>query len=223
MVSGIGPRTNARSHVFKNSTFAAVGGSRSGLNPVGTPFLSGQMRAAQGAHQDFKPAILIENDLGRALPRQHRHQKTNQHGLTRAGRAANERMAGVLATAAVRIARVAGVEREVVRRAGAGDEERQRVAPVIAGRTAAREVVKGGLGAEVARGDRRFPRPEGKGPGSCAQKAASSARSSRAVVMPVSASIARARAISSLSAFNRILVGRRRISCSASAGEHLQA
>src|SRR5205807_2659312 len=36
------PRTKLRSQVFRNSTFGGVSGSRSGLKPVGTPFLSGR-------------------------------------------------------------------------------------------------------------------------------------------------------------------------------------
>ena len=42
IVSGTVPRTNARSQTFRNSMVSAVGGSCSGLKPVGTPFRSGR-------------------------------------------------------------------------------------------------------------------------------------------------------------------------------------
>ena len=84
---------------------------------------------------------------------------------------------------------IAGVEREVKRRARAGDEERQRLAPVIARRAPRRVVVKRHHGAKLREVIGALRGRIGKFPGSCAQKAASSARSSRATVMPVSASM----------------------------------
>ncbi len=65
---------------------------------------------------------------------QHRDQEADEDGLAGAGRPADEGVAGVLAAAAVRIGGVAGVQRKVIRRASARDEQRERIAPVIAGR-----------------------------------------------------------------------------------------
>ena len=46
---------------------------------------------------------------------EHGENEPDEYGLTRPGRPADERMAGILATPAVGIFRVAGVQREVVR------------------------------------------------------------------------------------------------------------
>ncbi len=136
-----------------------VPGSCSGLKPGRHAVAQRQIFTAQGPHQDLQPAILVEDDLRRAASAQHRHQKADQYGLARSGRSADERVPGVLAAAAVRIARIARVQREMIRRARAGHKSRQRIAPVIARRPSGRIVVERRHRGKVARGDRRLARP----------------------------------------------------------------
>ena len=82
--------------------------------------------------QDLQSAVLVEHDLSDALAVKHGEDEPDEDGLAGPGRPADERMAGVLATAAVGIFRVAGMQREVVRRARARHQQRQCIAPVVA-------------------------------------------------------------------------------------------
>src|SRR5258708_40228156 len=69
-------------------------------------------------------------------------------------------MPGVLAAAAIRINRIAGMQREGIGRAGAGDKNAERGSPVIAMRAANRIIMKWRHGGEISRRDRRLARPE---------------------------------------------------------------
>ncbi len=126
----------------------------------GDPVLQRQVLAAQGPHQDLEAAILVEHDLGRSLTLQHGDQEADEYRLARSGGAADERMARVLAASALRVLGVAGVQRKIVRRTGAGDEQAQCRAPVISGGAARGVVVKWRHGREIARRDRRLAGPE---------------------------------------------------------------
>src|SRR6185437_1658101 len=94
-----------------------------------------------------------------ASAREHRDEKPDEDGLAGSGRPADERVARVFATAAVRVAGIARMEVEVERRPRPGDEGCDRLTPVVPRGTAGRVIVKGRHGREVARGDRGFARP----------------------------------------------------------------
>src|SRR4029077_11189656 len=74
-----------------------------------------EVLAAEGAHQDLKSMVFVENHLGGALCREQRDEKAYEHGLARAGRTADESVPGILAATSLRVGRIAGVEGEVVR------------------------------------------------------------------------------------------------------------
>ena len=118
-----------------------------------------QILSPERANQNLEASILVEHDLRHVLPAEHRNHEADEDGLAGSGRAADQRMSGVLAAAAVRIGRIARMEREVVRRARRGHEHGERLAPVIAARAAARIVVKRGHRREIARRDRRLAWP----------------------------------------------------------------
>ena len=133
-----------------------VGRSRGQLQRIeagGLARLERKVLAVERPHQDLEAAILVEQHLGDALARQHGDQESDEHGLARTGRTADQGVARVLPAAAIRIGRIAGMQRKIVRRAGAGDEKRQCIAPMIAERTAGRKIVERPHGRQVARGD----------------------------------------------------------------------
>ncbi len=136
-----------------------------GIEAGGHAGLERVVGTAERAHQDLQSMVLVDQHLGHGLLGQHRHQKADQHGLAGAGRPADQRMAGIATRAAVRLARITRMQREVVRRLGMGREHRQRLAPVVALGTATRVGVKRGHRGEVARGDDRTSRAPGEGAG----------------------------------------------------------
>src|SRR5690348_13780384 len=85
------------------------------IEPGGYAGLERQILATQRAHQDLQSPILVEHDLGRALPMEHREQEADEDRLPRSRGTANERMSRIFATTAVGIRRVTRMEREVVR------------------------------------------------------------------------------------------------------------
>src|SRR5256885_16845529 len=85
-----------------------------------------------------------------------RHEKADESRLSGARGPAYEGVAGVLAAAAIGISRVAGVQGEVIRRARPGAQQRERLAPVIAGGAPQRVGVGRGHGRAGARGERRL-------------------------------------------------------------------
>ena len=56
-----------------------MGSSCSGFMPVGTPFLSGRYRPPKRPHENFEPAVLVEEHLGGARLGEHAHEKPNQY------------------------------------------------------------------------------------------------------------------------------------------------
>src|ERR1700722_18004535 len=160
----------------------------------GLPVLERAVLPFQRPYEDLQPPVLVENDLRRALAREQRNQKPDEYGLTGPGRPANEGMARILARAAIRIRGVTGMEGEVKRRSGARHEYRQGITPVIAARPSCRVVVKRRHAGKVPGRDGRLARAQREIARQLPPEAASSARSSRATVMPVSASRARASA-----------------------------
>ena len=113
-----GPSDNASQPLTSETPRSSgVGGSCSGLKPVGAPFFSGRYfrpRRAPGS-QGRDPYRTPPGS--RPGARASTTQKADEHGLARSRRTAYERVAGVLAAAAVRILRVGRMQREVVRRA----------------------------------------------------------------------------------------------------------
>ena len=55
---------------------------------------------AQRADQDLKSAVLVEEDLSRALAGQHRNQKPDEYGFAGTRRPADERVSRILARSA---------------------------------------------------------------------------------------------------------------------------
>ena len=86
-----------------------------------------QVLPAERPHEASQSAILVEHDLGDALAREHRNEESDQHGLARTGRTADESVAGVASAIAVR--RIAGVQRKVIRRMRAGRESSASASP----------------------------------------------------------------------------------------------
>ena len=72
-----------------------------GIESRGEAIAQGQILAAERPHEALESAILVEQHLGGALTREHRHQKSDQHGLARPGRAANEGVARISPAVAV--------------------------------------------------------------------------------------------------------------------------
>ena len=69
------------------------------------PILQRKIVAAQGTHQNFESPVLVEHHLGNILSGQHRDQKSDEYGFAGPGGAAYQRVAGIFAAAAIRIAR----------------------------------------------------------------------------------------------------------------------
>ncbi len=139
---------------FKNSTLRAVGGSCSGLKPVGSPFLSARYVPPSARTRISSPRSLSKTTWVTPCRASIASRKPTNTVLPGPRRSADEGMPGVLAAPAVGILGVARVQREVIRRARGRDQERQCLAPVIAGRATGRIVVKGHHRREIARGDR---------------------------------------------------------------------
>jgi hypothetical protein len=87
-----------------------------GLKPVRSPFRSGQYSPPRALTRISSPRSLSKM-ICTALPLEHRHEKPNEHGLSGAGRTANQGVPGVFARAALGIGRIACVQREVIGRA----------------------------------------------------------------------------------------------------------
>jgi len=117
---------------------------------------------AKSPDQNLKAPILIEDDLHGALPLEHRHEESDEHRLSGAGRTANQGVPSVFARAAFRIGRIACVKREVEGRSGARHQERKRLTPVIARGTSCRVVMKRHHACEITRADRRLADTHGK-------------------------------------------------------------
>ncbi len=128
----------------------------------GHTVLQRQIFASQCAHQNLETAILIEDDLSRALAIQQGDQKADEHCLARAGGTANECVAGIFSAAAIGVGGVAGMQRKIIGRARAGDEQAHRVAPMISRCPPGGIVVKRRHRREVSRRDRRLARSNGE-------------------------------------------------------------
>src|SRR6202042_3604837 len=78
------------------------------------------------------------------------------------GRTADESVTRILAAAAIGVRRIAGMQRKVVRRAGARDQKREGLTPMVSDCAPCRMVVKSSHCAEVSRRDRRLAWPHGE-------------------------------------------------------------
>ena len=91
---------------------SGVGGKLQRIESGRLAALERAVLPAQGPHQDLKPPVLVEDDLGCALAGEHRDQKPDEDGLAGPRRTADERVSRVLARPAVG---VGGVDSRGVR------------------------------------------------------------------------------------------------------------
>src|SRR4029077_6951488 len=100
-----------------------------------------EILSAERTYQNFEPPVLVEDHLGGAVTLEQAHEEADEYRLSGTRWPAYEGMSGVFAAAAVCFRRVAGVQGEVVGRASAGAQQRERLPPVIAAGPAQRGVV----------------------------------------------------------------------------------
>ena len=129
----------------------ALPSSCSGLHPVATPRRKSRYWPPSARTRISRPRSLSNTTwVAPCSSSRHRQKPTNTVLPEPVGPQMNVWPVS-RAAAAIRIARVTRVQREVVRRAGARLEHRQRVTPVIAGRAPDGKLCNGASAGEVAR------------------------------------------------------------------------
>src|SRR5579871_6381058 len=74
-----------------------------------------QILPSQGPYQDLQTPVLVEDDLRDALALEHGDEKSDEYGLARARRTADEGMPDIRGPGPFAIGRIAGMQRKVVR------------------------------------------------------------------------------------------------------------